>query len=65
MTQTVTTVPDGVALPIESLAQVLGYTGSNLTTITVNYPPGSIKFYVQTLTYSGSNVTNVSAWTLT
>jgi hypothetical protein len=62
MTQTVVTVPDGINLPLESLAQTLGYTGSNLTTITVTY---NAKNYVQTLTYSGSNVTNVSAWTLT
>ena len=38
---------------------VLGYTGSNLTTITKTIGATS---YVKTLTYSGSTLTNVSAW---
>ena len=38
---------------------VLGYTGSNLTTITKTIGATS---YVKTLTYSGSTLTDVSAW---
>lgn len=50
---------DGLSIPIDSLAQTLGYTGSNLTTITVSYRGNT---YVQTLTYSGSTVTAISQW---
>lgn len=50
---------DGVTLPIDSLAQTLGYTGSNLTSVTVSYGGQT---YVQTLTYTGVNLTGVSQW---
>ena len=51
---------DGILLPIDSLAQTLGYDGSNnLTTITVTYNGIT---YVQTMTYVGSNVTAISQW---
>jgi hypothetical protein len=43
----------------DSLPQVLGYTGDNLTTITVT---DGVSTWVQTLTYTGSNLTAVSAW---
>ncbi len=49
---------DGVLVPVDSLAQTMGYDGSNnLTTVTVTYL-GNV--YVQTLTYTGSNLTGVS-----
>lgn len=48
---------NSVALPLDSLEQVFGYTGDNLTTVTVEYQGVT---YVQTLTYTGANVTSVS-----
>jgi hypothetical protein len=50
---------DGTMLPLESLPVVFGYTGSNITTITVQYQG---KTFIQTLSYAGSNVTNISGW---
>jgi hypothetical protein len=50
---------DGVALDVDSLAQTLGYIGSQLTTVTV--AQGGVT-YIQTLTYTGSNLTGVSKW---
>ncbi len=50
---------NNVLLPIDSLAQVLGYTAGVLTTITVVYD--SIT-YIQTLTYTTGNLTNISKW---
>lgn len=38
---------------------VLGYTGSNLTTITKTIDGVS---YVKTLSYTGDSLTNISAW---
>lgn len=61
MSETVTTQPDGAQLPLDSLDQIFGYTGSNVTTITVVYQGNT---YVQTFTYSGSNITNISGWVL-
>lgn len=59
MSETVTTISDGVQLPLDSLEQVFGYTGSNVTTITVVYAGNT---YVQTFIYAGSNVTQISGW---
>jgi len=50
---------NNVLLPVESLAQVLGYTSGVLTTITVVYD--SIT-YVQTLTYTSGSLTGISKW---
>jgi hypothetical protein len=50
------TIPDD---PFQNYSMVLGYTGSNITTITKTLQGVS---WVKTLTYSGSNVTAVSAW---
>lgn len=51
---------DGKSIPLDSLAQTLGYDGSNnLTTITVSYDGNT---YIQTFTYVGSNLTGISAW---
>jgi hypothetical protein len=59
MSETVTTIPDGVQLPLDSLEQQFTYTGSNVTAITVEYAGNT---YVQTFTYSGSNITQISGW---
>lgn len=58
MAETVKTTPDGVDLPLASLA--VAVTGSPPTALTVVYQGNT---YVQTITYSGSNVSNVSQWT--
>lgn len=50
---------DGVMLPIDSIAQTLGYTAGDLTTITVVYGGNT---YVQTLTYTSGNITAISKW---
>ena len=50
---------DGVTLPIDSLAQTLAYTGSDLTSISVSYGGST---YIQTLTYTGDKLTGVSVW---
>jgi hypothetical protein len=50
---------DGVMLPIDSIAQTLGYTTGDLTTITVVYGGNT---YVQTLTYTSGNITAISEW---
>lgn len=62
----VVTASDGAQLDLSSLPQVLGYTGANLTTITVvaSNQFGVIKTYIQTLTYTGSNLTGISRWTV-
>jgi hypothetical protein len=46
-----------IQLPLNDLEQAFGYSGDNVTTITVVYQGVT---YVQTLTYSGLNVTNIS-----
>jgi hypothetical protein len=55
---------DGTLLPLDSLPQALGYTGANLTTVTVQYADqlGILQTYVQTLSYTGANLTAVSRW---
>ena len=53
------TADDGVVLPLESLAKSYGYTGDNLTTITVSY---NSETYVKTLTYTGDKLTATSVW---
>ena len=50
---------DGVILPLESLAKSFGYTGDNLTTITVSH---NGETYVKTLTYTGDKLTATSVW---
>ncbi len=63
MSETVT-ASDGTALPLDSLEQEIAYAGTLISSITVNYPPGSIKFYKQTFTYTGVNLTDISGWIL-
>jgi hypothetical protein len=65
MSQQTTLATDGTALPLDILPVTLGYTGSNLTTLTVtyaSYATGAQRNFVQTLTYTGSNLTNISRW---
>lgn len=50
---------NNVLLPIDSLAQVLGYTSGVLTTITVVYDSVT---YIQTLTYTSGSLTGISKW---
>jgi hypothetical protein len=55
-----TVASDGTTIPVDSLAQVLGYDGSgNLTSVTVVYRGDT---YVKTLTYTSGNLTGVSVW---
>lgn len=53
------TASNGQAIPDNGLDLVLGYSGSNVTSLTQVY---SGVTYVQTITYSGSNVTEISEW---
>ena len=50
---------DGVILPLDSLAKSFGYTGDNLTTITVSHDGET---YVKTLTYTSGKLTATSVW---
>lgn len=51
---------NGVALPVNSLSQTLGYDGSgNVTSMQVTYEGVT---YTQTLTYTGGKLTNISRW---
>lgn len=61
---TVKTQPDGVDLPLDALEQIFDYSGDFISTITVEYPPGSGKTYVQTFTNDGVNITGISGWEL-
>ncbi len=54
------TASDGTTLDLDSLPQVLGYSGGKLTTITVTTGDGNT--YVQTLSYTGDDLTGISAW---
>lgn len=54
-----TIASDNVALPIDSLAQTITYTGANITSISVTYR-GNV--YIQTITYTGDNITGISQW---
>lgn len=59
------TAKDGTMLPVGDLAQVLAYSGSQLTSITVMYPSKTSRTpvaFVQTMTYTGSNLTGISQW---
>lgn len=50
---------NGANLPLDSLAQVFAYDGTNLSTITVQY---GVTIYVQTFTYSDDNLIEISGW---
>jgi hypothetical protein len=56
---TFATATDNTQLDLDSLPVTLGYTGSNLTTLTIVYRENT---YIQTLTYSGANVVTISNW---
>lgn len=59
MSDFVTTIPDGVQLPIDSVAQTLVYAGDFISTITVVYQGNT---YVQTFTNDGTDITAISGW---
>ncbi len=50
---------NGDAFDPDSMAQTLGYTGSQLTTISVT---DGTNTWTQTLTYTGANLTGISKW---
>ena len=50
---------DGNIVPVDSLAQILGYVNGLLSTITVVFGAHT---YVQTYTYTAGVVTGISAW---
>lgn len=60
MATIVTTVPDGKAIDITSLEQVLVYNADN----TLNYIQVTVgeSIYRQTMTYVAGNLTKISAW---
>jgi hypothetical protein len=51
---------NGVALPIDNLAQVFTYSGSFIATASVVYNGIT---YTQTFTNNGTQITNISQWT--
>lgn len=61
MSSTVTSIPDGNALPLASLPETIEWAGSFVSTITVVYEN---KTYVQTFTNDGTNITAISGWVL-
>lgn len=66
MSETVT-ASDGTQLPLDSLTQTFTYSGSNITSISVQYDKQGTNIlgtFVQTFTYSGSNVATISGWIL-
>jgi hypothetical protein len=50
---------NGVALPIDNLAQTITYSGNLVATITVVYNGIT---YVKTYTNNGTNITAISQW---
>lgn len=63
MSETVTAT-DGTMLPLDSLSNNFTYSGSNVSSISVQYQnnSGILKTYTQNFTYSGSNVINIGQW---
>lgn len=59
MSETVTTIPDGTALPLDSLPITLAYSGTFVSTITAVYRGNT---YVQTFVNNGTNITSISGW---
>lgn len=56
------TATDGTQLPIDSLENILTYSGGFISTITVNYEGYTANQYVQTFTNDGTNITAISQW---
>ena len=50
---------DGTMLPLDSITNTIAYSGSFVSTITVNYQGNT---YVQTFTNNGTNITVISNW---
>ena len=66
MSETVT-ASDGTALPLDSLATTLVWSGGFISTITVQYPAkstGVLSYFTQTFTNNGTNITGISNWVL-
>lgn len=63
MSETIT-ASDGTALPIDSLAVAITWSGSFVATMAVVYPNihGVVKTYTVTFTNDGTNITGVSQW---
>lgn len=59
MAETVSTIPNGAMLPLDSLPAALVYSGGFISTITVVYAGNT---YVQTFTNNGVNITYISGW---
>jgi hypothetical protein len=57
---TVTTIPNGIQVPIGDLVQTFTYSGSLIATITVAYQG---KTFIQTYANNGTQVTSISQWT--
>lgn len=61
---------DGTQLPVENLPVAIAYSGSFISTLTVQYeaislPTPNLSNFVQTFTNNGTNITNISRWVLT
>jgi len=52
---------DDIIIPVDSLPQVMSYTGDRLDYVEVDYLGNT---YRQTLTYTGTALTGVSQWEL-
>ncbi len=54
---------DGTLLDLDSLPCSYGYTGADLTTMTVTVTEGGVtRTYVQTFTYSGGVIQSNTGW---
>ena len=60
MGSTITAVPNGVQLPLDSLAVTVAYSGSFVSTLTTIY---SGITYIQTFSNNGTYITGWSSWT--
>lgn len=59
MSDTVITVPNGIAIPVDDLEVQYSYTGDLITSMTVEYEGVT---FVKTLSYTGTNLINESQW---
>jgi hypothetical protein len=58
---------DGTMLPLDSIPLAIIYSGSFVSTITVEYVANSTgvkSYFVQTFTNNGTNITGISGWIL-
>jgi len=59
MSLTVTTIPNGLQLPLDSLPLTITYSGSFVATLSCTYAGHT---YTQTFTNNGTNITAISGW---